>query len=156
MISFASVAWIWAAVRPETSVYVVTNQKFQIFFGTPHRGSDKIALAELVSKAAKIAFQNPNDKLIEALSRDSQILEHQRKSFSSISKDLPMVCIAEEKPVSIGLVGRNIPQTSILLTSFGRFRSSLNILLQSMDFMLSLGASLRVTAICANSKAMRT
>jgi len=76
----------------------------QIFFGTPHRGSAKTVLAQLVANVAKVALQNPNDKLVEALLQDSQVLEHQRKSFASISKDLRLVCLAEEIPMAIGMV----------------------------------------------------
>ena len=74
--------------------------------GTPHRGSSKAKLAELVANAAKVAFwQHPNSKLVKALTQDSESLERNRRSFASISKDLPIGSFFEGKGfLTMGLV----------------------------------------------------
>jgi hypothetical protein len=46
----------------------------------------------------------PNDKLLQALVKDSPVLEAQRGSFTSISNEMYIVCAHEEIPMSIGIV----------------------------------------------------
>lgn len=75
-----------------------------VFLGTPHRGSGKASIGEIVSNIAKIGLQRPNDKLIEVLAEDSQVLERQMKSFTSLSNTLPIACVTEELPTGIGMV----------------------------------------------------
>jgi hypothetical protein len=75
-----------------------------VFLGTPHRGSDKAGLGQLVSGIAKLAFRQPNPHLLGTLEQDSDVLEHQRNSFGSISSKLLLVCIYEEEPTSTGMV----------------------------------------------------
>ena len=87
-----------------------------VFIGTPHRGSDQTGLAKIVSNIAKISLRQPNDKLLDNLKKESDVLENQRKGFVSISKELPVVCLHEEKPVVvIGLV------TPTLLPAFNSY-----------------------------------
>ncbi|KAK8135634.1 hypothetical protein PG984_003574 [Apiospora sp. TS-2023a] len=62
-----------------------------------------------------LMLQNPNDKLISLLEKESPILEHQRKSFSSISKGLDLTCMFEELPTAIGIV---VPQWSAVIDGF--------------------------------------
>lgn len=76
----------------------------QIFLGTPHRGSGKAALASMISSIIKIGLQRPNDKLLDTLAEESQILEEQASNFSSISNELRLVCFAEELPTGVGTV----------------------------------------------------
>lgn len=75
-----------------------------IFYGTPHRGSEKTGLGQIVAKIAALTLRQPNDKLLKNLEKDSDVLERQRRSFASISKNLSVVCLWEEKPMSIGIV----------------------------------------------------
>ena len=70
-----------------------------VFIGTPHRGSDQTGLAKIVSNVARLSLRQPNDKLLNNLRKESDVLENQRKSFVSISKELPVACFSEEKPV---------------------------------------------------------
>ena len=70
--------------------------------GTPHRGSDK--LADLVANAARVSLIKPNKKLLYALAPDSQILDSQRDNFTTISSNLPTVCVREELPTPLGMV----------------------------------------------------
>ena len=50
-------------------------------------------------------MRQPNSHLVAALDPDSETLEHQHEAFSSISKNMPIVCINEEKPTGVGMVG---------------------------------------------------
>ena len=77
--------------------------------GTPHRGSDNVRQAEIVQKVARFFLRQPNDQLVQDLSEDSNVLESQRNSFSSISEKMPVVCIYEEIPTAIGMVSIAIP-----------------------------------------------
>lgn len=46
-----------------------------------------------------------NTKLVQVLRQDSEIFEAQPASFSAISKDIPLACIYETRPVAgIGIV----------------------------------------------------
>ncbi|CAG8958691.1 hypothetical protein HYFRA_00011533 [Hymenoscyphus fraxineus] len=74
-----------------------------IFLGTPHRGSEKTGLGQIVATIAAVALRQPNDKLLKNLEKESDVLERQRRSFASISKNLPVVCLWEEKPMAIGI-----------------------------------------------------
>lgn len=85
---------------------IVLNSE-QIFLGTPHRGTGKVALASLVASIIKIGLQRPNDKLLDTLAEESQILEEQASNFSSISNELQLVCFAEELPTGVGMVRFN-------------------------------------------------
>jgi hypothetical protein len=80
-----------------------------VFLGTPHRGSDKIGLAQVVSSIAKLALRQPNDKVLRNLAEDSDILERQRESFTTISSKMPLVCLHEELPTGIGIVSFRFP-----------------------------------------------
>ncbi|KAI9866722.1 MAG: hypothetical protein M1813_000664 [Trichoglossum hirsutum] len=79
------------------------STKGVIFLETPHRESDKESLGEVVSKVAKLSFRQPNEQLLQTLKPDSHILENQRDQFTTISKDLPVVCIREELPTAVGM-----------------------------------------------------
>ncbi len=75
-----------------------------IFLGTPHRGSSQATLGEVVTNIAKLSIRQPNEQLLQTLRPDSHILENQRDQFTTISRDLSIVCIKEELPTSVGLV----------------------------------------------------
>lgn len=76
--------------------------------GTPHRGSDKTPLGHIAATIAKVMLRQPSRKLLRVLEKDSDILEHQRKSFDSIKEQLLIVCLGESLPVKhIGMVRLN-------------------------------------------------
>jgi hypothetical protein len=75
-----------------------------VFLGTPHRGSDLTPYGHIVAKVAKLLLRNPNKKLISLLESESPILERQRRSFTSISKDISLACIIEELPTALGII----------------------------------------------------
>lgn len=76
-----------------------------IFFGTPHDGSDGERFGQIVAKIAKAVRKQPNSQLLATLASDSHILEQQRDDFMTVTKTMPVVCFAEEKPwLNFGLV----------------------------------------------------
>lgn len=75
-----------------------------MFLNTPHRGSAGKSIGELVSRVAKFTLQEPNDSLVYALKKISDILERQRRSFETVAENDSVVCIYEELPTVIGLV----------------------------------------------------
>lgn len=99
-----------------------------VFLGTPHRGSDKAGLAQIVQEVAKLALRKPNEKLLKNLERESDVLEHQRKSFASVSEKMSLRCLFEEKPTGIGIVSLAGPSTPFVGVS--RFMDSIDIIIQ--------------------------
>ncbi|KAG7293507.1 hypothetical protein NEMBOFW57_003559 [Staphylotrichum longicolle] len=95
------------------AVYACT--KGIVFLGTPHRGSELTPYGHIVAKVAKLLLRNPNDKLISLLETESPILERQRRSFASISKDIGLACVIEELPTALGIV---VPEWSATIDGF--------------------------------------
>jgi hypothetical protein len=90
--------------RHPTLGEIYAHTRGVIFLGTPHRGSNKASLGEVIAQVAKYSFRQPNEQLIRTLQHDSHILENQRDQFTTISKDIPIVCIREEIPTGVGMV----------------------------------------------------
>jgi hypothetical protein len=92
--------------RHPTLGKIYMQTKGVIFLGTPHRGSNKESLGDVIAKVARYSFRQPNDQLLQTLRHDSHILENQREQFTTISKDMQVVCIREELPMAVGMVRR--------------------------------------------------
>lgn len=95
-----------------------------IFLGTPHRGSDKAELGQMVANIAKVSLRQPNSKLIRALSRESDVLEQQRQAFASVSSNVLIACFYEEMPTSFRRIlrvnlGVIVPERSASIDGFG-------------------------------------
>ena len=54
-----------------------------------------------------------NNKVLQALEKDSAVLEDQRGSFASISNKMYIVCAYEELPMSVGGIVRGINYISL-------------------------------------------
>jgi hypothetical protein len=54
-----------------------------------------------------LAWKQPNDKLLKSLKDDSDVLEQQISAFSSVSKNMPLVCVYEELPMQVRKFGRS-------------------------------------------------
>ncbi|KAK8070429.1 hypothetical protein PG997_010632 [Apiospora hydei] len=93
----------------------ILHTKGIIFMGTPHQGSDATKYAELVVRVVTAILRQPNSQLVEALRRDSAILENQRSEFVTVSKDLDVVCFREELPTEIGLI---VPKDTAVYAGF--------------------------------------
>jgi len=100
------------------SVFACT--KGVVFLGTPHRGSDLTPYGHIVAKVARLLLRQPNEKLISLLESESPILERQRRSFASISKDIGLACVIEELPTRLGIV--SAPTTLHKLAIFANAR----------------------------------
>jgi hypothetical protein len=85
-----------------------------IFLATPHRGSDTVRLADIIYKAAKLTGNLRNEHLLNSLRKDSDILESQRASFATISKEMPIKCIYEELPTMRNMVSIHKSLRSVL------------------------------------------
>ncbi|GAB1316550.1 hypothetical protein MFIFM68171_06760 [Madurella fahalii] len=94
-----------------------------VFMGTPHRGSSKTSIGGIVAGIAKVSLRRPNTQLLKTLARDSGILEKQRDDFTTISKDLEVVCIREEVPTGVGLI---VPEASASYDGFRVRRDAIN------------------------------
>jgi len=75
-----------------------------VFLGTPHRGSDKKGLIDIVSGIMKLSMHNANTQLLASLLPESQFLEEQRDLFNGVGKDFPLKCLFEEYPTNGGMV----------------------------------------------------
>ena len=75
-----------------------------VFMGTPHRGSDKVQLADMLVLAAKVTWRKPNDELLNALRSNASVLNQQRANFTTIMDGFSVVCLYESQPTSIGMV----------------------------------------------------
>ncbi|CZR51417.1 uncharacterized protein PAC_01293 [Phialocephala subalpina] len=80
-----------------------------IFLGTPHRGSSKENLGEVVANVAKLSFRQPNKQLLATLKTDSHILENQRDQFTTISSNLSIIV----KEASASYDGFNVRRDAI-------------------------------------------
>lgn len=83
---------------------IYAHTKGVIFLGTPHRGNSKESMGEIVARMARFALRQPNEQLLHTLRENSPILENQRDQFTTISKDIPVVCVREEISTFIGMV----------------------------------------------------
>ncbi|KAM7211892.1 hypothetical protein V8F06_012734 [Rhypophila decipiens] len=92
-----------------------------LFMGTPHRGSSREEdLGQVAKLAATITMHDVNSQLLRTLAPNSHILEEQRDAFTTISKDLDVVCFWEElKTRPVGLI---VPESSAVYDGF-RVRS---------------------------------
>ncbi|KAG4432473.1 hypothetical protein IFR05_012039 [Cadophora sp. M221] len=86
-----------------------------VFIATPHNGSEAAPLAKLVANAAEAAWRRPNKKLLRNLSQESDVLEAQRGSFASVSRELQIRCIYEELPTMGFMI---VPEYSAVMVGF--------------------------------------
>ena len=75
-----------------------------VFMGTPHRGTDKVQLADMLVLAAKVTWRKPNDELLNALRSNAGVLNQQRANFTTIMDGFSVVCLYESQPTTIGMV----------------------------------------------------
>ena len=78
-----------------------------IFLGTPHRGSDATAWAEIVEKLSSLALQEMDGRIIDELKANSPTLLNILKAFAHIlaDKDIYIASFLEELPMlGVGLV----------------------------------------------------
>lgn len=54
-----------------------------IFLGTPHRGSASADWGQIASNIARLALQDSNEKILEALEVNSEILDNIQEDFKT-------------------------------------------------------------------------
>ena len=62
-------------------------------------------MGDAIRRILQLTGQKPNDKLLKSLKIDSDVLEQQISAFSTVSKNMPLVCVYEDRPIlGLGLV----------------------------------------------------
>jgi hypothetical protein len=80
------------------------HTKGVLFLGTPHRGSQQATFGDVLARAANLSLHQANKQLLRSLRTDSRILENQRHDFVTISNNLLVRCVNEERPTPSGVV----------------------------------------------------
>lgn len=111
--------------RDRDLALIYQHTKAVLFLGTPHRGSHKEAFGDLLARAANLSLHQPNTQLLQSLRTDSHILEKQRDDFITISKNLLVRCVKEERPTPLGIVSS--PATYVQAPTKPGYRSFPNI-----------------------------
>jgi hypothetical protein len=87
-----------------------------MFMGTPHQGGEGVAWGKRLVNVASI-FAKTNDKLLNILERDSEILQQQLAHYNSISGDFKTKFAYETKatPLPIGKAMIIVPKSSAVV-----------------------------------------
>jgi hypothetical protein len=87
-----------------------------MFMGTPHQGGEGVAWGKRLVNVASI-FVNTNDKLLNILERDSEILQQQLGQYNSISGDFDTKFAYETKatPLALGKAMIVVPKSSAVV-----------------------------------------
>lgn len=72
-----------------------------IFFGTPHRGSDKAAYGKILANVASTVMHKPSSKLLSALQSNSDVLARLTSDFRHQLPQYQIVSFYERKPLGI-------------------------------------------------------
>lgn len=78
--------------------------KNQVFFGTPHKGSDLAWWGKMATKIGKWAFLSPSKQLLKDLERNSRPLRDVSEDFVSIVKRYKIVSYYESDKLGLGKV----------------------------------------------------
>lgn len=77
-----------------------------VFLGTPHRGSNQSAWATVAKNLHDAVLKDDDPRVIEALTRGSEVLERLHDSFSGLLQTISVYSFMENMPVKgIGKVG---------------------------------------------------
>lgn len=84
--------------------------------GTPHQGSEGVAWGKRLANVASI-FVKTNDRLLNILERDSEILQQQLGQYNSISGDFETKFAFETKatPLAFGKAVIIVPKSSAVV-----------------------------------------
>jgi hypothetical protein len=87
-----------------------------MFMGTPHQGGEGVAWGKRLVNVASI-FVKTNDKLLNILERDSEILQQQLAQYNSISGDFETKFAYETKatPLALGKAMIVVPKSSAVV-----------------------------------------
>jgi hypothetical protein len=87
-----------------------------MFMGTPHQGGEGVAWGKRLVNVASI-FVKTNDRLLNILERDSEILQQQLGQYNSISGDFETKFAFETKatPLAFGKAVIVVPKSSAVV-----------------------------------------
>ena len=99
-------ALVWAHTEPRYQT-IKDHTLGIVFFGTPHRGSDKANYGKTLANVATGVMHKPRSKLISALQSNSDTLMKLTAEFKFRAPDMAIMTFYETKPMGIfsGLVG---------------------------------------------------
>ena len=93
-----SQAIVWAYV--ESQYQCIKDHTLGIvFFGTPHRGSDKAAYGKILSNVATSAMHRPKSKLLDALQSNSETLMKLTSEFKYRTPNIQIASFYETRPI---------------------------------------------------------
>lgn len=93
-------ALVWAQREPQYQT--IRNHTLGIvFFGTPHRGSDKANYGKTLANVAAGVMHKPKSKLISALQSNSETLMRLTSEFKFEAPNMEIMTFYETKPMGI-------------------------------------------------------
>ena len=100
-------ALVWAHREPQYQT-IKKHTLGVVFFGTPHRGSDKANYGKILANVATGMMHKPKSKLINALQNNSEQLMRLTSEFKFEAPDMEIMTFYETKPMGLfsGLVSR--------------------------------------------------
>jgi hypothetical protein len=72
-----------------------------VFFGTPHRGSDKATYGKILGNVASTVMHKPTSKLLSALQSNSDVLARLTSDFRHQLPNYQVVTFYETKPLGL-------------------------------------------------------
>ena len=102
-------ALVWAHREPQYKG-IKDHTLGLVFFGTPHRGSDRASYGKILANIVTGVMHKPKSKLINALQSNSEELMKLTSEFKFEAPNMKIVTFYETKPIGIfsGLVSRRL------------------------------------------------
>ena len=100
-------ALVWAHREPQYKA-IKDHTLGLVFFGTPHRGSEKATYGKILANVATGVMHKPKSKLISALQSNSETLMKLTSEFKFEAPNMNVTTFYETKPMKpfSGLVSR--------------------------------------------------
>ncbi|KAE9364277.1 hypothetical protein N431DRAFT_355121, partial [Stipitochalara longipes BDJ] len=92
--------------RNPRAASILTSTTGVVFLGTPHRGGNQVDWAKIATGLATVVYKDNNKRIVDALSRGSEVLERLQDSFSSIVGQLDICSFFEDH--AYGVTGSKI------------------------------------------------
>ena len=137
--------------RNSRAASIVSSTKGVIFLGTPHRGGNHTAWAKIATNMAKFVLKDNNSRVIDALTRGSEVLERLQDSFSGVATSLNIFSFFEEVATSVAGKVCKESRVAVFYCKTNSFRLSTMILLRWVMPMKENNGFPQVTPICASS-----
>ncbi|KAF6229944.1 hypothetical protein HO133_004281 [Letharia lupina] len=122
-----------------------------VFMATPHRGSGKTPYVDIVVNAARVTLRNPNKELLNSLRENAAPLNQERKTFTTIRDQVPIVCLYEESATTLGIVSADAKKRQTLVDLVHRLSAKTR--LASMELGLEGNRCREIIVECASFSA---